>query len=126
MRYAVYITRADHWWFECRERAPIAESEWLAYASSDPELREMQSMPGIRCDTGEVLRVPVQNYWEWLAHPSACDSMHPRTFEYNRGGIIVRAPDSELLRKALGVARALEAKVMGDDDEILGDDRIRS
>jgi hypothetical protein len=122
MRYAVYITRGEHWCFEDRERRPISEAEWLAYAERDAELRPLEALQSFDFATGRPLSlIPVENTWEWLAHPGGVNSVRPQTFEYNRGGIIVRAPDPELLRKAVAVARALAARVIGDDERVIGD-----
>jgi hypothetical protein len=122
MRYAVYITRAEHWSFEARERRPITEAEWRAYAETDAELRPLLTLPCFDFRTGKkVGDSPVEKTWEWIAHPRGVDSERPRTFEYNRGGVIVRAPDAELLRKTVAVAGALEAIVIGDDERIIGD-----
>jgi hypothetical protein len=122
MRYAVYITRAEHWSFEARERRPISEAEWGAYASTDVELRLLRSLPCFDSRTRkEVGHVPVEKTWEWIAHPRGVDAARPRTFEYNRGGVVVRAPDAELLRKAVAVAGALGARVIGDDEQVIGD-----
>ncbi len=117
MRQPVYITRAGHWSFEFRERQPISESEWHAYADGDGELRPLHSLPCFERHTGKLIgTTSVEKTWEWIAHPRGRDPMRLHTFEYNRGGIIVRAPDSELLRKALEVARTLGARVLSDDN----------
>jgi hypothetical protein len=123
MRYAFYITRAQHWSFEARERHPISEAEWSAYAQTDAELHPLLSLPYFDARTGqEVGQVPVAKTWEWIGHPRAgSKSVTRQSFEYNRGGIIVRAPDSELLRKAVAVARAFGARVIGDDDQVISD-----
>jgi hypothetical protein len=54
MRYAVYITRADQWCFQSRERVPISETEWLNYAKRDPELRLLKSMPCVELASGRM------------------------------------------------------------------------
>jgi hypothetical protein len=121
MRYAVYITRAEHWSFEERERQPILEAEWIAYATDDAELSVLPEMPCWDLATGKALwQVPVEKTWKWIAHPCGVDLRKPPTFEYNRGGIIVRAPDSALLQKAISVAGALNARVIWDDDQVVG------
>ena len=121
MRYAVYITRAEHWSFEDRERRPIPEAEWIAYAESDAELSVLREMPCWDLATGKTIRqVPIEKTWKWIAHPRSVDPKRPPTFEYNRGGIIVRAPDTALLRKAIDIAGALSARVIWDDDQIVG------
>ena len=120
MRYAVYITRAQHWSFEARQRRPISDAEWRAYAESDPELRPLPALPCFDSDTGNVLRaIPVAATWEWTAHPRGVDAARPMTFEYDRGGIIVRSPDPQLLRKTVSVARALGARAIGDDGHVI-------
>lgn len=111
MRYAVYITRADHWSFEASECLPISEAEWSTYAGTDAELRTLLSLPCFNARTRkEVGQVPVEKMSEWIA-----------LFEYNRGGIIVRALDPELLRKAVTVADTLGARVFGEDEQVIGD-----
>jgi hypothetical protein len=120
MQYAVYITRAEHWSFEDRERQPISEAEWLAYAQCDAELRPLLALRCFDFATGKPLSsIPVEKTWEWIGHTRGVDALKPKTFEHNRGGIIVRAPDQELLRKAVLVAGALGARVIGDDDRII-------
>jgi hypothetical protein len=121
MRYTVYITRAEHWSFDARERRPISEVEWRAYAETDAELQPLLALPCFDM-TGKVVgSIPVEKTWEWVAHPRGADPVMPKTFEYNRGGVIVRAPDPELLRKAVAVAGALNARVIGDDERVIGD-----
>lgn len=121
MRSAVYITRAQHWPFESRERSLIFKSEWLAYVQSDSELKLVKFMEGEVEGTRQIVRVAVADTYEWIAHPTRTGRRVPATFEYNRGGIIVRAPDPDVLRKAAQVAAALGARVIGDDDVILGE-----
>lgn len=59
MRYAVYITRANHWSFEHRDRDPIAETEWFNYAANDPEFRPIVSLPGRMAESRTEIDVKV-------------------------------------------------------------------
>jgi hypothetical protein len=117
MRYqtAVYITRADHWSFEDRERVPITEDEWLAYVAVDPEFRSVNTTTAVNRETGEVIQVSLtgEGYWEWVGYSRRRERI--ATFQYNRGGVIVRAPDAEILGKAEDVAASLAARVLSDD-----------
>jgi len=124
MQYAAYITRAEHWSFENRERSPISRSEWLAHVKGDQELELMKFVGCKQPQTGKVVLVAVCDTYEWIAHPMRSGRQSPATFEFNRGGVIVRCPDADLLRKALQIAAALSANVIGDDDRVLGEDRL--
>jgi hypothetical protein len=116
MKYqmAVHITRADHWSFEDRERVPITQAEWLAYVVADPEFHYFTPNRLIT-ETGFVFEVlPAdEGYWEWLAYSQRPAKL--ALFQYLRGGIIVRAPDAEVLGKASAVAATLGAKVLSDE-----------
>ncbi|CAN5347462.1 hypothetical protein BH10PLA2_BH10PLA2_11330 [soil metagenome] len=114
-RGAFYITRADHWSFEARERVPISKDEWLAYVACDPDFQPIDTEPAVNQETGEVIEFSLagQGLWEWTVYSRRRDMI--ATFQYNRGGIIVRAPDSEILSKAKAVAAALRARALSDD-----------
>jgi hypothetical protein len=122
LKYAAYITRADHWYFEAREVFPITNAEWLAYTALDPDIQPVTSLPVYRI-TGtaikEAINFPVDGYWEWIAYSKRPERQ--ALFEYHRAGIIVRVPDQEILQKAISIARALGGRVIGDDDDVFGD-----
>jgi len=97
MQFAAYITRADDWPFEARERFPIAEAEWAAYLAGDPEFRPAGPGWGFWRDAagGPPVRVPLAaepGHWTWAAHPRYPE-VQP-DFQYLRAGVIVRAPDA--------------------------------
>ena len=117
MRHAVYITRAEHWSFESRERVPITEPEWLTYLASDTEFQPAAPARAVPlAGTGPTFVIERPKCWEWLGHPLAPAEMP--TFQYLRGGLIVCAPDDHTLRKACAVAQALQARVISDEEEI--------
>jgi len=80
MLYAVYITRASHWSFEDRERVPIHMSEWLAYAQAIRNFCGSIPCPGYSSNAQRI-SVPVENTWEWVAHPQGRNSEKLWTFE---------------------------------------------
>lgn len=117
MQYAVYITRAEHWSFEYRERIPIAEAEWLAYVASDPEFRLAIPKYAVPISgSGPKILIEMPGLWEWTGHPAPPGELP--TFQYLRAGLIVRAPDEHTLQKAREVARALQARVFSDEEEV--------
>jgi hypothetical protein len=83
----------------------IAESEWLEYIKSDPELEPSE----ISHDS---------TYWEWNAHSKYQDPTEGRPwFHYGCGQIYSKNPDGEVLVKMFQIATCLKAKVQGQDGE---------
>jgi hypothetical protein len=136
MNYAVWITRGEHWWFESRDLAPLSEFEWQEYVEGDQEFLAVTRMFEFCPDKPfKVVATECKRYYVWTAHSryradwqekmAAADgeksflelSEEQWFFEYNRNGILVKRPDSEVLEKAKRVAQELCARVIGDDDE---------
>jgi len=122
MKYAAYMTRGEHWYFDSRDLSPITEAEWLDYARRDPELR-LITHNRLRClNTGQEwtqLRKD-ERLWDWEpAGGRSSTGPHAYAFEWHRNGIIVRCLDPELLAKAKAIARVFNARVIGDDDDVL-------
>jgi len=91
-------------------------SEWSQYAATDEELQPLTSLPAHLPDGQFAFDVPLVGSWEWTAYSQR--RLRMAKFEYNRGGIIVDAPDAEVLRKAISIAQALNGRLIGDDDEV--------
>ena len=135
MKWACYITRGEHWWHDSRRLVPITEADWLAYVNQDREFQPvdvyMMSITG-----GAPIRISDCGHWEWTDyaryHPDQVirDARTLEEFQKAAEGqaacqfhgncLIVRAPDAEILEKAKQVAEALNACVIGDDDEWYG------
>jgi hypothetical protein len=117
MASVIYITRAEHWSFEYREKAPIAEKEWLQYVREDPEFRPVTTLPGTIPGTDQPCLYYLDGCWAWSESPR--DGTNRGLFQYYRNGIAVRDPNDEELAKAIDVARALNAVVIRDTGEVL-------
>jgi hypothetical protein len=95
MGYDIHITRARDWTES--EKTPVALEEWLGAirAASDLEVRESR-------------------HAAWTAHPGRLDV--PLLFD--RGEISIKNPDEPTLARAIALAQALNARVVGDDGEV--------
>jgi hypothetical protein len=104
MGYDLHVTRGD--------RRPIAEAEWSAYVAGDPEL----DPTGVaEAPTPEgTLKYENPGLACWRGHPSGEEVW----FDFRDGQVVVKNPDEPTIGKMLAVARALRARVQGDDGEI--------
>ena len=104
MGYDLHITRRDYWADE--EGPTISLEDWLSYVTSDSDVKPDPENPG------------PQN-WVITSHPDRC----PLWWDA-RGEIYTKNPDPVCIAKLVQIARALSARVLGDDDEIYGTDPV--
>lgn len=96
MAYDIHITRREYW---SDDGAPeISASDWAAHVASDPQIAPDQL-------NGE-------HDFVFLAHPQGAFPIF-----WSRGEILISGADDAMLSKAIAIAAALNAKVLGDDDE---------
>jgi hypothetical protein len=112
MGYDLHITRKELWSDEDDLRN-IPLEEWLAYIELDPEL-EISEKYQIRDPDKEGSSKAAPGFCEWLGHSTDDDGW----FDYFQGCISTKNPDDETIRKMLSIARALNARVQGDDGEV--------
>ena len=113
MGYDVHITRAAEW--SDSMASPISLDEWIAYVKSDPEMR-LDGVAETRTPNGDVLRYENPGLAVWLTH-SGRDKGRTPWFDLRRGRVTVKNPDPEILEKMRQVAKALGARVQGDEGE---------
>jgi hypothetical protein len=100
--YDLHITRKEFW---SDENGPVITlEEWAAYVASDPTVRPDPDNPGIE---NYVVTSEAGNWPLWW-NPS--------------GEIFTKNPDDHAIAKMVRIARALDARVLGDDEEIYGVD----
>jgi hypothetical protein len=96
MGVELQITRAEFW--ADNDVNQISAQEWMAYVASDPELRP------------DPVNSPKNPYMViWLGQENDW-------FDWHKGNIYSKWPSTELYRKMLRIARALNAQVQRDDD----------
>ncbi len=112
VHYEVHITRKANW--RDAEGPAISLSEWLAYVRSDPEMQLCYAC--IRGADGET-RLIVVDVAKWAAHPRQHECENAGWLGHFRDRIFTRDPDKAMLEKMRLIARALNAKVQGDEGE---------
>ena len=99
MGYNLHITRKDFW--ANPDGPTISLSEWTEYLESDPEIVQDWENQGAENS-------------RFIAHPSQWPIW------WKRGEILVKNPDALVIAKLVQIANCLDARVLGDDDEIYG------
>ncbi|HUC50630.1 MAG TPA: hypothetical protein VMA30_14705 [Xanthobacteraceae bacterium] len=121
MGYDLHITRKKNWdGFDDEHGPEIALKEWLAVVEADRELR-LDGFCEVQTADGGVLRhtAPGIAVWtRWSQHGQAGEAAGGIAwFAFSGGNIVVKNPDRQIRRKMWRIARALEAKVQGDEGE---------
>jgi len=110
LAYGVHIIRVDQ---GHGEPHPITLEEWLAYVSSDEEMR-LKGEASLTSPSGDAIKWDAPGLTEWV-------DPHTRNrawFDHSRTGIVsVGNPSQETLVKMFKVAKALGAIVQGDEGE---------
>ena len=119
MGYDLHITRAADW--SASEDAPITLEEWLAFVRSDPEMR-LDGFAEAANDEGEAIRVEAPGLAVWTAYPRHGVDGNMAWLLWFGGRIDAKNPDEEFRRKLHAIARALRARVQGDEGEVYGPD----
>ncbi|KAA9037253.1 hypothetical protein FW778_17655 [Ginsengibacter hankyongi] len=123
MGYEVHIIRRDDYEND-EEDSSITMDEWLEYISNDPELN---------LTNGYKLDIPnVETSWEenpgfclWTGHSEGVPS-ESLWFDFWKGTISAKYPDDETIKKMLSIAKALNARVQGDDNEFYDDSYFKN
>jgi hypothetical protein len=105
MGYDLHITRKENWFDE--DGPLITGAEWRALIERDPELTLDTSMR-LKMKDGDYI------FAAWNGEQGALGHYH--------GEITAKNPDKPLIIKMVNVAKALGAKVQGDDGETYKED----
>lgn len=107
MGYDLSITRADS--FMNTLESPISEEDWLKVAKADPSLR--LSTDDYFDRSAADGRTERFHPWLWIEHPE----QPPLWFV--DGAVTTKNPDDATISKLVQLARALNARVIGEEDE---------
>ena len=111
MGYDLHITRKDNW-SDDDENREIPLTEWLTYIETAPDL-VLSDAYRIKVPGSETGSQVAPGFCDWTAHPSQVSSW----FAYSSGCIETKNPDEDVIKRMLSIAKALGAKVQGDDGE---------
>jgi hypothetical protein len=119
MGYDIHITRKDLWFDN--DGPEIELTEWIAYVNGDAEMR-LDGFAEAMSGSGETLQVEGEGLSVWLGYSGHQENGNMAWFDFRRGSIVVKNPDTEVLKKMWSIATALSAKVQGDESELYGID----
>ncbi|MBT9293086.1 hypothetical protein [Prosthecodimorpha staleyi] len=118
MGYDIHITRRRVWLDDAND---ITLEEWKAYVASDPDMR-LDGFWEDSYDGGVILRFEDESFAVWTSHPDAKSPDDLVRFRLGAGNIVVKNSDQAIRIKMAAIARALGARVQGDEFELYGDD----
>ena len=118
MGYDVHITRKENWFDEGQQ---ISLKEWKSVIATDEEMR-LDGHAEATVGGNAVLRMEREGLAVWTAHPRHGIDGGMAWFDYRGGNIVVKNPDSAILKKMWKLALKLQARVQGDDCESYGPD----
>jgi hypothetical protein len=119
MGYDVHITRKACWWDDAGP--VISEDEWQTYLDSDSEMR-LDGYAEASTPSGDTLRLEDPGIAVWTAHPRLAEHGGWIQLDSHTGNIVVTNPDDAFLAKMWTIAQALQARVVGDENEEYGPD----
>ena len=102
MGYDLHITRKEYWSDE--DGPTISLAEWLTFVANDPDIE-----PDLENAESENFVI--------VSHPKRWPLWWDPT-----GEIFTKNPDSAVVAKLVQIAQLLDARVLGDDEEIYGVD----
>ncbi|HET6575357.1 MAG TPA: hypothetical protein VFG68_17250 [Fimbriiglobus sp.] len=114
MGYDLHITRAQHW--TDSKSKPIRLPEWLAYLGSDPEMR-LDNVAVAKVKGKPVLAYENEGLAVWTAWSKHEPDGNMAWFDHRDSEIVVKNPDEEIIAKMKRIAKALKARVIGDEGE---------
>lgn len=104
MGYDLHVTRKEYWSDD--EGPEISQDEWIRYAMSDAEIQPDPDNPG---DENWIVVLGTDSRPLWWSET---------------GELYASNPPDEMIRKLVSVATALNARLLGDDDEIYRTDSL--
>lgn len=114
MGYEVHITRAEEWVES--ENFPISLADWKAYVNADPEMR-LDGYAEATTPQGETIRIESAGIVVWISYSGHGVGGNMAWFSWFGGRVSVKGPDKEILQKMHAIAKALNARVLGDEGE---------
>jgi hypothetical protein len=113
MGYDLHITRKQRWSDE--NGLEIRLDEWIAIVAADQDMR-LDGYAETRVGDGSILRIENEGLSVWTAWPRQSENGFA-WFSFRNGNVVVKNPDLEIRRKMSSLAKALSAKVQGDEGE---------
>ena len=115
MGYEVHITRAEDRVESGTD--PITLGDWVAYVKADPEMR-LEDFAEATTPAGNTIRIGSPGIAVWVGYSAHDKDENMAWFSWFKDHVSVKNPDEEILGKMCRIAKALNAKVQGDEGEL--------
>jgi len=109
MGYELHITKKKNWF---DEGSDISEQEWRDYVASDSEMK-ITGFAELPTPRGTTIRIESPLMAEWCGHSKGGVVW----FDFRDGHVNLNNPDEEIIGKMQRIAKALGARVQGDEGE---------
>lgn len=116
MGYELHITRQENW-FDDDSSQQISFDEWIQVLSNDKDMR-LDNFAEFTTTDGDTIRVESEGLSVWTKYSGNGLNGNYAWFDYRKGRIVCKNPDDEIISKMLDIAKLLNAKVQGDEEEI--------
>ncbi|WP_153798744.1 hypothetical protein [Foetidibacter luteolus] len=123
MGYEVHITRKDNW-YDVDASKEITLEEWIAYIANDREMRFDNLSKTSFAASASLSKNSSSFKAIWLVDDPWAITYKPAKFEFKSGNITVFNPDADVLEKMNSIARALAARVLGQDGESYSEETV--
>ena len=115
MGYEVHIVRSEEWWDE--EGGGISLDEWIEYYVQNNAAMRLDGEAEAQTLDGSTIRYENEGVAVWGGYSGHQESGDKAWFDYRDGRVVVKNPDSEILRRMHEIASKSGAKVVGDEGE---------
>jgi len=115
MGYDFYIVRNEEWWDE-EIKGGISLAEWASLVRADDTMR-LDGYAEIALPNGSTLRTESEGLAVWTEYDGNEDGGNQAWFDFCDNAIVVKNPDQDVLKKMLEIAKALDARIFGEEGE---------
>ncbi|HCS54979.1 hypothetical protein [Rubinisphaera sp.] len=115
MGYELHIVRNEEWWDE-ETGGGISFAEWSTLVDADVSLR-MDSFAEVNLKDDMKLRIESEGLTVWTEYAGNEEGGNQAWFDFHENAIVVKNPDQDILVKMLEIAKALDAKIIGEEGE---------
>ncbi|WP_018343436.1 hypothetical protein [Cytophaga aurantiaca] len=118
MGYELHIVRQKDW-EDYEEESSITLDEWLAYVETDSELIPNSSLDPSKRMYGD----DSPGFVIWKEYPG--NTYETSWLDFFEGSISTKHPDDITIAKMIQIAKALNARVQGDEGEFYDEEYIQ-
>lgn len=115
MGYDVHITRKPGAF--ALKGPEISRKEWLAFIAKDASMR-LDTEALVKNSKGEVFSIHDETLAAWMGWPDRQAGQREAWMWHSAGNVVAKDPDQAVRQKMFEIAKALNAHLQGEDQEI--------